>query len=113
MARGQKPILVQLETQGRMTLALLPSVAALPFLSDDALARTFGQTMAILNWTRGIAEATHVPEVLPLPSHIRRTIHYVEALQPAEREPRTREQQREYWREAKRAERQRKRNRQQ
>jgi len=40
----------QLHTQARLTLALLPLVAGLPFLDDEMLARLFGQSMALLNW---------------------------------------------------------------
>ena len=92
MARQPKPVLVQLETQGRITLLLLPHVAALPFLSDEAIARVFGQTMALLNWTRAINSAM---QMLKKP---------LEAVmpEPPKRTPRTKEEQRIYWRDVQR-----------
>lgn len=90
----RKSVLAQIETQARVTLALLPLVAVLPFLSDEALARVFGQTMAMLNWTRAIGQ---IPEALK--------VSEPQIMPPA---PRTREEQRTYWREAKREERRRK-----
>lgn len=94
----RKPLLIQIEAQGRATLALLPLVAGLPFLSDEAIAAVFGQTMSILNWTRNIARSVHVLTNLKLAES---TLW--------QRVPRTKEEQRAYWREAKRAERRRKR----
>ena len=82
-----KPIFAQVQTQAQLTLALLPLVAALPFLSDEMLARLFGQSMAILNW---VPQAPDV-QLSPLPS-IRET----------EQRPRTEEEKRRYRREYKR-----------
>ncbi len=97
-----KPILVQLEMQGRLTLALLPFVAALPFVDDEVLVRVFGQTMSTLNWTRTIASAM---KMLQVPLDV-----IMPELQARKKVPRSKEEQRDYWREAKRAERMRKRS---
>lgn len=87
-----KPILAQIETQALVTLALLPAVAALPVFSDEALARTFGQAMALRNWTQTISAA--MPMFL--------TVLEAKVERPS---PLTQAEQREYWRLRKREER--------
>jgi hypothetical protein len=90
-----KPVFTRLETQARLTLALLPLGAALPILSDEMIARLFGQSMAILNWVPG-----------PLPDLTQSASPTVIA-EPRPK-PRSQEEQRAYWREAQRAYRKRK-----
>jgi hypothetical protein len=70
---------------------LLPYVAGLPFLNDEAIARVFGQTMAIRNWLDAIPTIPTLPEVI------------------LQKHRRTKEEQRAHWREKKREERRQKR----
>lgn len=97
MTRRETPTLVQIERQARITLVLLPFVSALPWVDEEVIAKVFGQAMGLLNWTSVIAAAFKMHRELP-----------PEAFGLARPRPRTQEEWRLYWREAKREERRRK-----
>lgn len=93
----RKPVTAQLETQARLTLALLPLVSGLPCFDDEAIARVFGQAMATLNWIRPIARRFPPFLEIELPK-----------IESEARQPRTQEEQRALWREYQREYRRRK-----
>lgn len=85
-----RPLLEQLDRQNNVTRVLLPFVSALPFVDDEVLVTTFGQTMAIRSFLEPI---THLLKEIPeieLPR--------LEALLfPSHRKKRTQKEQRVYW----------------
>lgn len=88
---GNKSLLEQLERQNNVTRTLLPFVSALPFVDDEVLVTTFGQTMAIRNLLMPIAHLLkEMPEIEP--SHLEAFLF------PSRRKKRTQKEQRAYWR---------------
>jgi hypothetical protein len=97
---GKRGSIAAMRAQCRATLAMLPFVAALDF-DEELLVRIFGLTMGVLNW-------------LPDPEQLERELELrfaeFEAREPPK--PRSREEQRAYWRRMQREYRERKKTKQ-
>jgi hypothetical protein len=99
--RYSKPIFAQVQTQAQLTLALLPLVAALPFLSDEMLARLFG-----LSALPSLRELDQRPPTQEEKRHYQRE-YKREYRHRNLTQKQQQEEQRAYWREAQRIHRER------
>src|SRR6476620_3080591 len=87
----KRSLLEQLDRQNNVTRTLLPFVSALPFVDDEVLAKTFGQTIAIRNFLAPIAHLLKEMPEIELP-------HLEAFLFPSHRKNLTQLEQRAYWR---------------